>query len=164
MTIDPIAAPVLAVDYLAAPGTRHDPPARIGEALADDLDRLHARCSLAWAGPIDVGAALVQVTAAGRQAFVGSQARSVSMLDADLVDAVVHAARAGYLLCLRRDPGNGTGYRCWLPTGHSGGCELRGWWRWTLLYGYRGPVTVVCGTCTPRYRRAAPVDCPHGAS
>lgn len=156
--------PYLAVHYLAEPGARHPDLPEVGPGVAAELAELHARC-LAGRGSmtLDAGAMLLEVTARGRIRFVGG-ASSTPMLDADLVDAVVHAARAGYQLCLGRDPDDGSGtarYKCWLPRLHAGECERRGWWRWILLYGYRGPVTVVCTSCTPHRHVPAPADCPH---
>lgn len=147
-----------AVYHLAAPGQRHDPPPRLGAETLAELEQLHARCLPAVGDPRDPGAALLEVTAAGRIRFVGG-ASSSGLLEADLVDAIVHAARAGYRLCLTRPPQSSA--RCWLPSGHPDDCELRGWWRWWLLYGYRGPVTQVCTTCTPHRHTPAPADCPH---
>lgn len=149
------------VDYLAGPRTRHDMPHRTDAALRDELGRLHNRCARAWGPPLDAGAALVEVTAGGRVAFV-TGGGSAPMLEADLVDAVVHAARAGYRLCLSTAPdGGGTSAACWLPAEHRGDCEHRGWWRWRILYGYHGPITQVCPACTPHCRTPVPDTCPH---
>lgn len=152
-----------AVTYLAMPGSRHPASDRISPEVLAELEDLHQRC-LPHVGPrIDAGAALLDVTADGRVRFAGGGG-STAMLDSDLVDAVVHAARAGYRLCLRRDWPNGSGvprHPCWLPASHVGDCERRGWWRWSLLYGQRRPVTVVCTTCTPHRHVPAPDTCPH---
>jgi hypothetical protein len=150
-----------AVDYLAPPGQRHPAPANVGATVAADLDQLHARCLEATGPALDAGAALVAVTSAARIRYVGSGAGSSLMLDSDLVDAIVHAARAGYRLCLRNGGLDVFGVRCWLPERHDGRCETRGWWLWTLLYGYAGPVRELCSRCDPSGRHQAPADCPH---
>lgn len=152
-----------AVDHLARPAHRHDLTTdgrTYSEELLAELDQLHLRCLGGVNEPIDAGAALLEVTAAGRIAFIGG-ARSADLVDADLVDAVVHAARAGYRLCLSRSRPQSARNFCWLPARHSGDCEHRGWWRWSLLYGYRGPVTVVCTSCTPHRHVPVPEHCPH---
>jgi hypothetical protein len=165
MTTEPEAPPpppAPAVHHLAPPGFRHDPPPNIGAQVLAELDDLHRRCLAGVTGhPFDPGAALVELTAGGRIRFVGGNSSS-AMLEADLVDAVVHAARAGYRLCLSRgDRENFPRNPCWLPAEHPGRCEHRGWWRWSLLYGYHGPSTVVCPRCTPHQHARVPRDCPH---
>lgn len=160
MTNAPAPAALPAVYYLATPGQRHVPPANLGADTLAELEQLHARCLLAGGDPRDPGAALVEVSAGGRIRFTGG-ASSSATLDSDLVDAVVHAARAGYRLCLSRSRPQASRNLCWLPAGHAGDCEHRGWWRWSLLYGYRGPVTRVCTTCTPHRHVPAPDGCRH---
>jgi len=153
-----------AISYLAPPGFRQDlDPDRYLPELLTELAELHVRCLAGVTGhPIDPGVALVEVTAAGRVRFVGGGSSS-AWLDSDQVDAVVHAARAGYRLCLHKPATGAAGdkHPCWLPAGHPGDCEHRGWWRWSLLYGYRGPVREVCPRCTPHRHTPAPDDCPH---
>lgn len=157
----PPTAELPAVYHLAHPGQRHPAPPSVGDAVLAELEQLHARClAAALGGPRDPGAALVEVTAAGRVRFAGGGGSS-AYLDSDLVDAVVHAARAGYRLCLNAGDQVEVRHPCWLPARHQGGCEQRGWWRWSLLYGYRGPVLEVCTRCAGGHRQPAPDDCPH---
>jgi hypothetical protein len=160
MTAPPTTPRPPAVMYLAEPGGRHPAPTRVGPGIAAELEQLHARCLAAAGDATDPGAALVEVTAAGRVRFAGGGG-SAAYLDSDLVDAVVHAARAGYRLCLRAGDQVDVRHPCWLPAGHPDGCEHRGWWRWSLLYGYRGPVLEVCTRCAGGHREPAPDDCPH---
>jgi hypothetical protein len=163
MTTETPPPPTPAVHFLAPPGHRQDLAGdRYGALLVGELESLHRRCLAGVTGhPLDPGAELVAWTSAGRVRFVGGGA-SAPVLDADLVDAVVHAARAGYRLCGRRGAKlDSPRHPCWLPADHPGDCEHRGWWRWSLLYGYRGPVTLVCTSCTPHRHEPAPDDCPH---
>lgn len=150
-----------AVTYLPAPGHRHPPRARLGGDIAQELDQLHDRCVVAVDEPLDAGEALLEVTSRHRLRYVTGGGSSI-MLGSDLVDAIVHAARAGYRLCLKNVRPVDVGHWCWLPRGHDGDCEHRGWWRWTLLYGYAGPVREYCTGCHPEHPRPqAPPDCPH---